>query len=218
MEPILLINPNSSTATTELMVEFARETAGATVQIRGETVASGPPMITTEEALDAAEAGVIDIGLRQAGVSSGVIVAAFGDPGAAELKRRLAIPAVGICEASMIEAAALERRFAVVTTTLDLVRRIGEHAAQLGYGHQYAGTWITDGEAADLVSGPQRLERALRNAVAACVREANVGVIIIGGGPLSRAATAIADGFALPVIVPVAAAVRHIVRGFNPAR
>ena len=69
MEPILLINPNSSTATTELMVELARETAGATVQIRGETVASGPPMITTEEALDAAEAGVIDIGLRQAGVS-----------------------------------------------------------------------------------------------------------------------------------------------------
>ena len=175
MLPILLINPNASQATTEMMVAMARETAGAKAPVRGMTAAQGPSMITTVEALDAAAVRVVAIGLREAGGACGVIVAAFGDPGTAELKRRLAIPVVGICEAAMHEAAAGGRRFAVVTTTRNLVARIGECAAQFGLARHYAGTWVTRGDPLELVSNPRRLELAMADAVATCIRQADPG-------------------------------------------
>lgn len=217
MLPILLINPNTSPATTEMMVAMARETARLRVPVRGMTAAQGPSVITTVEALDAAAIGVVEIGLREAAGTSGVIVAAFGDPGAAELKQRLAVPVIGICEAAMLEAAAGGRRFAVVTTTLNLVARIGEHAARLGLGRQYVGTWVTPGDAVDLAGDCRRLETALAVAVATGIRESDAEAVIIGGGPLSHAAAALADRFAVPIIAPVAAAVRRLVGGFDPS-
>jgi len=111
----------------------------------------------------------------------------------------------------MHEAAAGGRRFAVVTTTRNLVARIGECAAQFGLARHYAGTWVTRGDPLELVSNPRRLELAMADAVATCIRQADPGAVIIGGGPLSRAATALSDRFVIPIIAPVAAAIRILV-------
>ncbi len=217
MLPILLINPNTSRTTTAMMVAMAQATAGTKARIRGETAAQGPPIITTPQALADSEAGVIEIAVRQAGTCAGIIVAAFGDPGAAALQRRLAIPVVGICEAAMREAATHGGRFAVATTTPALVTRIAESAAHLGLEHRFAGTWLTDGDPADLAGDPQRLEAALAGAVEASIRDGGATAVIIGGGPLSRAATALAARFDMPIVAPVAAAVRHLLRGISGA-
>ncbi len=210
MRSILLINPNTSQATTDMMVAMAQATAGTGARIRGETAAQGPPMITTPEALAASEPGVIAIAVREANTCAGIIVAAFGDPGVAELKCRLAIPVIGICEAAMLEATAHGGRFAVATTTPALVPRIDETAVRLRLGDRYAGTWLTDGDAAALVADPQRLEDALADAVEACIRDAGVTCVIIGGGPLSRAAAALSARFRIPIVAPVASAVRQL--------
>lgn len=211
MRPFLLINPNTSQPTTDMMVALAQRTAGTRARIRGATATGGPPMITTPQALAAAEPGVIEIALRHAETSAEIIIAAFGDPGAAALKRLLAIPVVGICEAAMREAAAHDRRFAVATTTPALVARIAESAAALGLGHRFAGTWLTDGDPTELVGDAQRLEAALAIAVEACIRDGGATAVIIGGGPLSRAAAALSDRFAVPIVAPVAAAVRSLI-------
>lgn len=211
MLPILLINPNTSQATTAMMVAMAQDTAGTSARIRGETATRGPSMITTPEALATAEARVIEIAVREAETCAGIIVAAFGDPGAAALKRRLAVPVVGICEAAMLEAATYGGRFAVATTTPALVARIAESAALLGLGDRYAGTWITDGDPAALVGDPQWLETALAGAVEACIRDGGASSVIIGGGPLSRAAAALSARFLVPIVAPVAAAVRALI-------
>ena len=211
MLPILLINPNTSQATTDMMVAMAQNTAGTSARIRGETATRGPPMITTPKALAASEAGVVEIALREAGTCAGIIVAAFGDPGAAALKRRLAVPVVGICEAAMREAATHGGCFAVATTTPALVARIAESAALLGLADRFAGTWLTDGDPADLVGDPQRLEAALAGTVEACIRDGGATSVIIGGGPLSRAAAALSARFPVPIVAPVAAAVRVLI-------
>lgn len=206
--PLLLINPNTSRATTAMMVAMAQHTAGMHAHIRGETATLGPPMITTPEALTDAEAVVIKIALREAGTCAGVIIGAFGDPGVATLKRLLSIPVVGICEAAMLEAAAHGDRFAVATTTPALVARIAESAASLRLEHRFAGTWLTAGDPLDLVGNSQRLEAALAGAVEACIRDGGAAAVIIGGGPLSRAAATLAECFPVPIVAPVAAAVR----------
>src|SRR5262245_27995563 len=104
-----------------MMVAIARACVPGGIAVVGATAAQGPPMITTPAALDASADEVVAIGTRDVGAMSGIIVGAFGAPGLEALRRKVSIPAVGICEASMIEAAAGGRRFGVVTITPDLV-------------------------------------------------------------------------------------------------
>ena len=209
---ILLINPNSSTATTAMMLDMAREAAGPALRIAAATAARAPAMITDAASLDAAAAEVVEIGVRDGAGCAGIIVAAFGDPGAAELRRLVGAPVIGIGAAAMVEAAGSGRRFAVATTTSALAGRIGDMAAQLGLAAQYAGSWVTPGDPVALTGDPALLEAALAEAVWGCIREGGAEAVIIGGGPLSRAAAALQGRFAVPIVAPVAAAVRGLMQ------
>lgn len=211
MKPILILNPNSNETTTEMMLAMARAVAPDRAFV-GATLTSSPAMIVTEEALLTAEAGVLALGLAQAPHVAGVAIAAFGDPAADALARRLAIPVVGICAASMIEAAAGGRRFGVATTTPALRARIDASAARLGLQHLYTGARFTAGDPIALSANPAGMLAALEETVAECFATDGAEAVIIGGGPLSQAAAALARRFKQPVIAPVAAAVRHLLR------
>ncbi|MFF7779780.1 aspartate/glutamate racemase family protein [Streptomyces tanashiensis] len=85
---MVLINPNSSTATTAMMTAIARRTLGPALPVRGVTVARGPRMLTDPEALRAAAPEVLAAGLRAmaGGDCAALLVAAFGDPGLTALR------------------------------------------------------------------------------------------------------------------------------------
>ncbi len=106
MTHIILINPNTSQATTAMMTEIVRKYLPPGFTTEGVTAAKGVPMILNDRELTAAAAGVVEMGLATADRSSGLIVSAFGDPGLEQLKAMSGLPAVGICEASMLEASA----------------------------------------------------------------------------------------------------------------
>uniref|UniRef100_UPI003AA83B3D aspartate/glutamate racemase family protein n=2 Tax=Alphaproteobacteria TaxID=28211 RepID=UPI003AA83B3D len=80
-----LINPNSNPTTTQEMCAIAMPYLGATPW--GWTATDGPQMITTPVALHAAAQQVAQAELPAD--MRAVIVAAFGDPGAEALARRL---------------------------------------------------------------------------------------------------------------------------------
>ncbi|MEM1431193.1 MAG: aspartate/glutamate racemase family protein [Pseudomonadota bacterium] len=203
---LALVNPNTSAETTAQMVQIAAADAGPAVSVAGVTAAFGAPLITGPDALDRAAEAVAALASDLAGADA-VIVAAFGDPGLAELRAALDIPVTGIAEAAMAEAGAGGRRFAVATTTPAMKGRISETAAL--YGHKgFAGTWTTPGDPVALTANAPALQAALAAAVAAAVREGGAEAVVIGGGPLARAARALAATSAVPLIEPVPAAVR----------
>ena len=210
MKQVLLINPNTSGETTAMMVAIARTCVPDDVAVIGATATRGPAMITTAAALAAAADEVVEIGIREGGGASGIIVGAFGDPGLAALKRIVSIPAVGICEAAMIEAAAGGRRFGVATVTPDLAEPITERARDLGLAHLFTGIRLTPGDPVALASDPVRLQQCLAEAVATCFDDDRAEAVIIGGGPLGQAATALAQSFRQPVIAPIPSAVRRL--------
>ncbi len=142
MNPILLINPNTSQATTQMMVEIARSSLGARAAIRGLTMEAGVPMIVGEEDLRAATDAV---GALDVANCCGVIVAAFGDPGAEALRRRLTVPVVGIGEAAMREAAQ-HGSFGIATTTPALAASIASKVRQFGLEDRFTGTRFTTGD------------------------------------------------------------------------
>ncbi|MFI9003980.1 aspartate/glutamate racemase family protein [Streptomyces sp. NPDC053541] len=86
---MVLVNPNTSAATTRMMTGIARRAlAGTGLRVRGVTVAAGPPMLTDPAALSAAVPHVLAAARRAlaAGDCAALIVAAFGDPGVPELR------------------------------------------------------------------------------------------------------------------------------------
>ncbi len=218
MTRILLINPNSNEATTTMMVHIAQSAASGDIEIVGATARRSPLVITDPVALAAAGAEVVEIGLRQDAGTAGIIISAFGDPGISELRRQSGVPVVGIAESAMLAASDNDRRFGVATTTPDLVASIDARATQLGVFRLYTGTRITPGDPLKLMADPDRLIDALRQVVSTCIQTDNAQAVVIGGGPLGNAATALTPMFSIPIIAPIPAAVRRVTRMMTSGR
>jgi allantoin racemase len=209
---ILLINPNSLEATTAMMVAIARSVVTGGFDIVGATATRAPSMIVAPDALDAAAPEVEEIALAHRSSCDGIIVSAFGDPGLAGIKAAMKLPAVGIGESSMLEAAGGGRRFGVATTTPLLKAKIDARPDALGLRSHYTGTRFAEGDPEVLMRDPARLRAALAGAVEACIAQDGAEAVIIGGGPLGEAARELQPMFTVPVIAPIPSAVRRIIR------
>ena len=207
---ILLINPNSSHATSDMMQAIALKAAGGRLDVKAVTADRSPPMITTPEQLTASAAQVVELGTAHERDCAGIIVSAFGDPGLAELRRKINVPVVGICEASMIEASQGGRAFSVATSTPDLIEAIDQRAHDLGLAHLYRGIRCTEGDPVALAADPALLTEALAGAVRTCIEEDGAEAVIIGGGPLGQAAEKLRPRFDQPVLGPIPSAVERI--------
>ncbi|WFU26224.1 aspartate/glutamate racemase family protein [Bradyrhizobium sp. CB1717] len=209
---ILLINPNSNEATTTMMMAIARSAAADDFDIVGATATRAPAMIVSADALAAAASEVEEIARVRGGECDGIIVSAFGDPGLAGIKAAMTLPAVGIGESAMLEAAENGRRFGVATTTPLLKAKIDALPDTLGLRSRYTGSRFAGGDPEVLMRDPARLRAALAGAVEACIAQDGAEAVIIGGGPLGEAARELQPMFTVPVIAPIPSAVRRIIR------
>ena len=202
MTHVLLINPNGSEATTDAMVSIAKRHLP---EVSGWTNPDAPAMITDQPRLQAAAAQV-----AQADVPTvdAIIVAAFGDPGAGALAKRLSIPVVGIGAAAARAASADFASFAVATTTPDLATSIDALMLEKG-GDTYAGCFLTEGDPLNLAAQPKVLDAALLKACRAAA-EAGAERVIIGGGPLAEAAIRLQGQSPVELIQPLVAACNEV--------
>ncbi|WP_420394048.1 aspartate/glutamate racemase family protein [Acuticoccus sp.] len=205
---VALVNPNTSRETTAMMVAIARGVAKEGLVVEGLTAPRGVPLITEPSAYAVAAEVVASMApdLRE---FDGVIVAAFGDPGADALRVELGCPVVGLAEAALAEAAA-HGPYAIATTTPDLGEVLTALPARYGVPAPLAIRYtrscarVLGADAKALVA---ELGEAAERAVADGAR-----AVVIGGGPLADAAEAVARSLAVPVIAPVRSAVRAIVK------
>lgn len=217
MPRILLINPNTSQATTAMMVDILRGALPDGHEVIGVTARRGVAMITEAEELLVAVDEVIALSQRHADEVDAIVIAAFADPGLAEVRKLVALPVVGIGEASLHEAAAGGRRFGVATTTPGLDEPIAAAVRACGLDAQFTGTRIPDADPLGLAADPARQAERLAEAVVRCLED-GAEAVVIGGGPLSASAQAIAPRFAVPVISAAAAAGRALQERLRPLR
>ena len=210
MRRILLINPNSLAATTAMMVGIAQTAAAGACEITGATARRAPPMIVEPDALAAAAGEVVEIAVSNDGKYDGFIIAAFGDPGLAEVRERCRTPAVGIAESAFHEASAGGRRFGIATTTPALKAAIDRRVALLGLSAQYTGLRTTSVDPTELVKDKGRLRDALADLVRHCIDDDGAEAVIIGGGPLGEAARELTPMFSITIVAPIPAAIRSI--------
>lgn len=214
---MVLINPNTSTATTAMMTALARRALGDALPVRGVTVARGPRMLTDPAALTAAAPEVVAAGLRAtaAGDCAALLVGAFGDPGAELLRAATDVPVMGLGEAALREAAAGGTPFGIATTTPLLADAIAARVTALGLADRYTGLRLTSGGPEHLSARPELLLDALERAVRACVDRDGARAVVIGGGPLGDAAEELRTRCAVRIVAPIPEACGALVRALR---
>lgn len=207
MKTVCLVNPNTSTLTTERMLHVARRSAGAGLNVTGVTASFGAPLITDEASLALAAEAVVAAVDAMTVEPDAIIISGFGDPGLRAVRSRRGCRVIGIAEASMIEAARDGRSFSVATTTPRLAAAIRRCAQEYGFGRQLLSVRITPGDPATVMADLPGLRAALGRAVADAIEQDGAEAVIIGGGPLAEAADDLERMFDVPIIGPIPAAV-----------
>lgn len=202
----LLINPNTSLDITQDMLALAQQAMPAGATVTALTARSGPAVIVDPHGLALADQAVMELA-SDLPLCDGVILAGFGDPGVAGLRGLVEMPVTGIGEAAYEAARRADFPFAVITTTPALVGSITHQALAHLAGPLFVGVFTPDtDDPATLMADRARTEQALADLIDAA-RAAGARQLIVGGGPLARAASALAQHVAIPVIDPVKAAV-----------
>lgn len=211
---IVLVNPNTSTAVTADMVAVARDEltrlnfAG---EVHGLTSPRGVSLIDNPESLAVASEAVAEMvdDVRSLDADA-VVLSAFGDPGLRALRDALNVPVAALAE-SALEEASQRGAFAIVTSTPALQAHLEALVAAAGREDRYRGIIYTDGDVAMLLRDPAVLTAALQRACTDALARWHVASLIIGGGPLARAAGGVRLPVGVALVDPVRAAVRRVV-------
>ena len=134
-------------------------------------------------------------------------------PGGLAARRGL-VPVIGIGAASCAEAARLsDGRFAVATTIGGLSGAIRKLADDAGCGAALTSVLAPAGDPAALMADARATEETLAALISRAIEDDGARAVVIGGGPLAKAARALAPRFSgctivepIPVAVAAAAA------------
>ena len=208
---ILIINPNSSRRTTVMMSRMARaclaDMARDDIVIEGMTAPDGPAMLTQEAELEqSALLASHPAVLHRARKADGIIVGAFGDPGADHLSTQVSAPVIGIGYAAMQQAAASGQPFGIATTTPGLEQSITKQVHRYGWSQQFTGVRLTATAPLLLAQSPDSQNQELEVCIRACIEQDGAHTVIIGGGPLAQSALSLQNKLSVPIINPITAA------------
>ncbi len=203
---VVVINPNSTVAMTEAMVQMAAETV-PDLSFDGWTSTDGPPSIQGEADGALAEAPLLALVQKASDQKAdGVVIGCFDDTALHQAAAIADCPVIGIGQASYHYAALRHWQFSVVTTLAVSVPVIAGNIETLGLQGQVAKVRASDVPVLALhedpaVSQARIVEEALR-----AEREDDIDAIVLGCAGMVHVTAAVAEAVHVPVIDPVVAA------------
>jgi allantoin racemase len=206
---ILLLNPNTTTAVTDLLYAAGTRVASPGTELVVATAKRGVPYIATRAEAQIGGAIALEmLAAADAGVDA-AIIAAFGDPGLFGARELFDFPVVGLAEAAMLTACMLGRRFSIVTFARALAPWYQECVAMHGLEARCAGIRTLDGTFQSISNVQAEKEDMLVTLANRAVEQDGADVVILSGAPLAGLADKISHRIPVPVIDPTAAAVRQ---------
>lgn len=209
MTRIAVVNPNTTTSMTATIAHAARLVAAPATEIVALTSSMGP--VSIEGYYDEAFAlpGLLrEIGSAERSGAQAAVIACFDDTGLDAARAMVRMPVIGICEAAMVTAAMIAKRFTVVTT-MERSRVPIEELA-----HRYGMSGRARIRAANIavlsLEDPNSGARdRLRSEIARALDEDNAEAIVLGCAGMADLALTLSREFGLPVIDGVGAAVKQ---------
>jgi allantoin racemase len=206
---ILLLNPNTTTAVTDLLHAAGAQAASPGTELVAMTASRGVPYIATRAEAQIGGAIALEM-LAEASVDiDAAIIAAFGDPGLFGARELFDIPVVGLAEAAMLTACMAGQRFSIVTFARALAPWYQECVAMHGLGARCAGIRTLDDGFRSIADVQAEKEDMLVTLANRAVEQDGADVVILSGAPLAGLAAKVSHRIPVPVIDPIAAAVRQ---------
>ena len=204
---LLIVNPNTSRATNGRIRAIAAPLVRESDELEVLSAPSGIKLIESVAQSVATIPAVLSVVDERHAQVDAIIIAAFSDPGLSDARQAASCPVFGIAESAMKTAARIADRFAIVTLNAELRGAIAANAVAYGYAGRLTGVRILPWSVATVSADPSSYRKAFAEACAQAVAEDGAGAVIIGGGPLSGIADAIADELPVPVLDGVRCAV-----------
>lgn len=212
MHRLLVINPNTSPATTDRLAQHVPLVLGADTQLTCITARFGASYIACEASYAVAGHALLDAWATHLHNTprdqhpDRVLIGCFGDPGLHALRESAACAVTGLAEASFIEASAIGP-FAIVTGGERWRPMLQRIAHTLGFAANLKHIETVRETGAELLANP---EHAIKILTLACQRAAaqNVKSIILGGAGLAGYAALVQPSIDVPVIDSVLAGAR----------
>jgi Asp/Glu/hydantoin racemase len=206
---ILLLNPNTSAGVTDLLFVAGRRAATPGTELIPCTASRGVPYIATRAEAQIGGAIALEMLAESHRQVDAAIIAAFGDPGLLGARELFDIPVIGMAEAAMLTACMLGRRFAIVTFATALGPWYQDCVAMHGLESRCAGVRALNGAFRSISDVQDEKENLLVELANRAVEEDEADVVILSGAPLAGLADKVKDRIPVPLVDPIAAAVRQ---------
>lgn len=207
---ILILNPNTSADVTDLLVSAGQAVAAPTTRLVASTAPRGVPYISCRSESQIAGAIALDTLAELHDGIDAAIVAAFGDPGLFAARELFDVPVIGMSEASFLTSCMLGERFGIVTFAPALGGWYRDAVEMHGLSGRCAGIRSLDEAFGGLSSVQVEKEDALVELAQRAVSSDGADVIILAGAPLAGLAPKVRDRISVPVVDPIAAAVKQV--------
>lgn len=213
MRRLLVINPNTSSAVSDLVQDHVQRTAGHGIQVETVTARFGAPYISCEASYAVAGHALLDAWaayqFNNPGLNpTAVLIACFGDPGLWGLRECCGVPVTGLAEASFVQAAR-HGPFAIVTGGSKWKPILQRLAMGLGFSDQLLAIHTVAPSGAELANDPQAAISLLTQACQHAAADPQVRSIVLGGAGLAGLASTIQAAVPVPVIDSVIAGTQH---------
>ena len=205
---LLLINPNTTAAMTELMRREAAMVAAPGTSIDAVTGRFGARYVASRASYAIAGHAALDAYAEHGASADAIALACFGDPALLALKEMAHQPVVGMAEAACLTAAALGGRFAIVTGGERWGPMLTEFVALLGLADRLAIIQTVAPTGADIAREPEKALGLLADACRVCVERHGADSVILGGAGLAGLARRIRDDVPVPLVDSLEACVR----------
>jgi len=198
---VLIVNPNTSEGATQRIDAATQAVASAGDVFTTVSAAFGPELIVTEQdGLDAI-AGVLASVQAHEGSLDGIVLASFGDTGAAAVRAAYPeLPVIGIAGAAFAAARCLGGKFSIVTFDESLSPALRDRAAYYGMQDDlYRVAAVPHVGAFDAATVQVDRFDAIEQLCVDCAKDP-ITSIILGGGPIAGLARRINPGRKIAMI------------------
>jgi allantoin racemase len=219
---VLVINPNTSAAVTDLVAARVRAIAGDGATIVAVTGRFGARYIASRAAAAIAGHAALDalaehLAGRDAACDA-VYLACFGDPGLAALQEISPVPVVGMAEASCRAACSRGERFAIVTGGARWEPMLREFVSALGLSERLAAIRTIAPAGDEIARDSEAALAHLAAACTACATQDGADAVILGGAALAGLAARIQPAVPVPVLCSVEAGARAVLAAGKAGR
>lgn len=205
---ILVLNPNTTEAVTQMLLAAARPAVAAGTELVGLTAPRGVPYIASRSEAQLGGAIAIEMLAEHHSDYDAAIIAAFGDPGLLPARELFDIPVVGMAEAAMLTACTLGQRFGIVTFTTTMANWYQDTVETYRLGARCAGIRARSLSFSAIENVQAEKEQAIAELSREAVEKDGADVVILGGAPLAGLAPRLRAQVPVPLVDPIVAAVK----------